>query len=100
MIHPRIALAFLTLFPFALAGCSGSAAHPTGEPPAVATLNEPSARYAPRTDLIVLRIPDGAPTRWHTMGYPPTRSARLYPNTPDRDLALELRKQFGKNILD
>jgi mono/diheme cytochrome c family protein len=100
MNHSRFALLLVAILPFGLTGCGGSSGAPTGEPSAVATLTVPSARYTPRTDLIVLNIPEGAPTRWYTPGYPPTRSARLFPNTPDRDLALELRKQFGKNVLD
>jgi mono/diheme cytochrome c family protein len=87
-------------FPFALTGCGGSSAHSPDLPSAGAVVNAPSGRYAPRTDFLVLRIPDGAPTRWYTATYPPTRSARLFPHTPDRDLAMELRKQLGKNVLD
>jgi mono/diheme cytochrome c family protein len=96
MRYSRLTLALLALAPLALSGCAGGEARPAGEPPAAAA----PARYAPRTDLIVVRIPDGAPTRWYSTTYPPTRSARLFPNTPDRDLAAELRKQFGKNVLD
>jgi mono/diheme cytochrome c family protein len=90
MIHPRIALALLALVP-AVAGCGAPTA--PAEP-------VPAARYAPRTDLLVIAIPEGAPTHWPAAGFPPPRSARLFPNTPDRDLAAELRKQLGKNVLD
>lgn len=41
-----------------------------------------------------------APTRWYTAGFPPLRSLRLFPNTPDQDIALELKNQPGKPILD
>ena len=60
----------------------------------------PQCAGAPRTDMLALTIPPGAPTHWYTAGFPPLRSARLFPNTPDRDLAEELRKQLGKNVLD
>ena len=60
----------------------------------------PDTRYEPRTDLMAIKIPDGAPVHWHAAGYPPLRSARLFPDTPDRDLAADLRKQFGKTVLD
>jgi len=43
---------------------------------------------------------DGTPRRWPTAGFPPLRSARLISLTPDRDLAEDIRKQLGKNILD
>lgn len=99
MIHTRITIAFAILFPLLLTGCGETPAQ-TGEPSANAPTSIPTTSYTPRTDLIAIRIPDGAPTRWYTAGYPPTRSARLYPNTPDPDLALELRKQIGKNLLD
>ncbi|MBM3982740.1 MAG: cytochrome c, partial [Planctomycetes bacterium] len=69
-----------------------------GAPAAPASL--PAARYAPRTDLLAVTSPVGSPPRWPSAGFPPPRSARLFPDTPDRDIATELRKQFGKNILD
>jgi mono/diheme cytochrome c family protein len=50
--------------------------------------------------MLALTIPTGSPTHWYAAGFPPLRSARLFPNTPDRDLAEELRKQLGKNVLD
>ncbi len=98
MLRPRVALAFVSLFPFALAGCGGAPAAAELVPAAPA--GAPSARYAPRTDLLAVAIPDGAPTHWPAAGYPPLRSARLFPDTPDRDLAAELRKQIGKTVLD
>jgi hypothetical protein len=106
MIHRRItiAFAFLALASVAsalltLTGCSDSPS--PGElditmPP----LSVPTVRYAPRTDLLAIAIPEGSPTHWYATGFPPLRSVRLFPNTPDRDLAAELRKQLGKNILD
>lgn len=96
MRYSCIVLLLLAASPLVLIGCAGGS-NPTGEPPASGL---PAARYAPRTDLLMLRIPEGAPTRWYTAGYPPARSARLFPNTPDRDIATELRKQLGKNVLD
>lgn len=95
MTHRSLPL--VALLALGLAGCGGPA-------PATAPTEAPapsaSSRYAPRTDLFALTIPAGAPTRWPTAGFPPLRSARLFPNTPDRDLGEELRKQFGKNVLD
>ncbi len=96
MSHTRIALVLTAALPLALMGCSGSVSPPAGEPIAAAA----AARYAARTDPIVIRIPEGAPTHWYSAQYPPTRSLRLFPNTPDRDIAAELRKQIGKNIID
>jgi mono/diheme cytochrome c family protein len=91
MLNRSLAPAFVTLLLFA-AGCGDSY-----EPPAGAA---PAARYQPRADLMAVKMPDGAPTRWYTPGFPPLRSVRLLPDTPDRDLALDLRKQFRKAILD
>jgi len=56
--------------------------------------------YAVRTDLMVVKLLDGAPRRWPATGFPPLKSARDPAATPDRDIAEELRKQLGKNILD
>ncbi len=95
MIQPRTALPLVALLAFAPAGCGGANSASSEPLPAPA-----AARYAPRTDLFALTIPTGAPTHWPAAGFPPLRSARLYPNTPDRDLAEELRRQFGKNVLD
>jgi len=97
MIHPRIAITFVACVPLALAGCGGE---PAGEFVPSAPAGAPAARYAPRTDLLAVAIPDGAPTHWPAAGYPPLRSARLFPDTPDRDLAADLRKQLGKSVLD
>ena len=49
---------------------------------------------------MVIKLLDGAPKRWPATGFPPLRSARDPAATPDRDIAEELRKQLGKNILD
>jgi mono/diheme cytochrome c family protein len=98
MPQPRAARSAAALIPFLLAGCGGEPAAAERVPAAPA--RAPSARYAPRTDLLAAAIPDGAPTHWPAAGYPPLRSARLYPDTPDRDLAADLRKQFGKSVLD
>ncbi len=97
MLHSRIALTFVALLPFAATGCGGK---PNNGPSAGAPVGSPAGRYAPRTDFLVIAIPEGAPTRWYSPGCPPTRSARLFPNTPDRELAADLRKQLGKNVLD
>lgn len=95
MNYPRVTVLIVALGASGLTGCGGASSSP-GE----ATAAPASARYAPRNDLFALTIPAGAPTHWPAAGYPPLRSARLYPNTPDRDLAEELRKQLGKNVLD
>ena len=104
MTHSRAALVLLALASFAAlsflaVGCGGAGSGTEGEPPATPP-SASSARYAPRTDLFALTIPTGAPTHWPAAGFPPLRSVRLFPNTPDRDLAADLRKQLGKNILD
>lgn len=49
---------------------------------------------------MVIKLLDGAPTHWPATSFLPLRSARNPLTTPDRDFADELRKQFGKNILD
>lgn len=43
---------------------------------------------------------DGTPRKWPTPGFPPLRSARFIETTPDRELAEDIRKQLGKNVLD
>lgn len=43
---------------------------------------------------------DGTPRKWPTPGFPPLRSARFIGTTPDRELAEDIRKQLGKNVLD
>ena len=73
MLHSRIPHLAFALLPFALAGCGGSAAEPPAEPGSPAA----TTRYAPRADLLVIAIPEGAPTHWNAAGFPPTRSARL-----------------------
>jgi mono/diheme cytochrome c family protein len=98
MTHSRAALALVALVPLTLTGCGGEPAAAELVPPAPVTV--PSVRYAPRTDLLAITIPEGAPLHWPAPRCPPLRSAQLYPNTPDRDLALDLRKQIGKAILD
>src|SRR6266545_2268456 len=92
-----LAFAAITTLALTLTGCGSS--DPSGDV-ALPPLSGPTLRYAPRTDMFALTIPSGAPTRLPAAGFPPLRSARLFPNTPDRDLAEELRKQLGKNVLD
>jgi mono/diheme cytochrome c family protein len=100
MIYPRVTFALVSVLALGLAGCGGATSAPPGAGGAAPAPIAASARYAPRTDLFAVTIPTGAPTHWPAAGFPPMRSARLYPNAPDRDLAEELRKQFGKNIFD
>lgn len=92
----KYSLACVALVPFAFAGCGDAA--PADAPSSAHAV--PVGRYPARTDLLAVKLPDGAPTRWHTAQFPPLRSVRLLPNTPDADLAAELRKQFNKTILD
>ncbi|VTT98672.1 cytochrome c class i : Cytochrome c OS=Singulisphaera acidiphila (strain ATCC BAA-1392 / DSM 18658 / VKM B-2454 / MOB10) GN=Sinac_6884 PE=4 SV=1: Cytochrome_CBB3 [Gemmataceae bacterium] len=72
--------------------------------PAVPAAITPSAasagEYAPRSDFLAIKLLDGAPKTWPAAGYPPMRSARNPAATPDREIAEDLRKQLGKNILD
>jgi mono/diheme cytochrome c family protein len=42
----------------------------------------------------------GAPPRWYSAGYPPLRSLRLAPHTPDPDFVERLRPLVPKQILD
>ncbi len=88
----------LAFLPLAFAGCGTSA--PAEASSSTGALTVPSARYPVRTDLLAIKIPEGAPTRWPAAQFPPLRSVRLLPNTPDADIAADLRKQFGKAILD
>ena len=94
----RFLLTCLAGAPFALVGC-GVPAPAEGRAPAGAPAG-PSARYPARTDLMAIKIPEGAPTHWYAAQFPPLRSVRLLPHAPDTDLALDLRKQFNKAILD
>jgi mono/diheme cytochrome c family protein len=70
------------------------------EPFSAAPPPDSAGSYPLRTDLMVIKLLDGAPTHWPANGFPPLRSARNPTSTPDRDIAEDLRKQFGKNILD
>ena len=60
------------------------------------------AEYPLRTDLLVTGKTglDGAPKQWFSKGWPPLKSARFPQRTPDTDLAEDIRKQIGKNVLD
>lgn len=104
MTKPRVVLALVALTVVAvtsglfLIGC-GNPRSASEFVPSVPTSGS-TARYAPRTDFLVIAIPEGAPTHLPAAGFPPIRGARLFPNTPDRDLAAEIRKQIGKNVLD
>ncbi len=95
--HANGRLAALTLAAAALApaGCgdSNSAADEVG---ATAGMGGAASRYPVRTDWLVDKAPDVAPTRWNTPGYPPLRSLSLAPNTPDADLLDGLRSERAK----
>lgn len=100
MTHTRTAFAFAVFVALSVAlvaGCGGSGPPADAPAPPVAGT---AARYAPRTDLLAITSPIGSPSRWPTAGFPPPRSARLFPNTPDRELAQALLGQRGKSILD
>ncbi len=99
MKHSRSLLALISLATLGIAGCGGRNDEAIAAPQNPAA-SVPFTAYAARTDLMAIKIPDGAPVRWHSAKYPPLKSVRLLPNAPDADLALELRKQFGKAILD
>jgi mono/diheme cytochrome c family protein len=90
---PHAVFPLLALF---AAGC-GSGYTP---PPLAAAPAAPAATYPARTDLMVVKLLDGAPRRWPSNGFLPLKSARRPDLTPDRELADDLRKQFGKNVLD
>lgn len=59
-----------------------------------------AGEYPLRTDLMVIKLLDGAPRHWPSTGFPPVKSARQLASTPDRDIGEELVKQLRKNILD
>ncbi|MBA4064431.1 MAG: hypothetical protein C0501_12105 [Isosphaera sp.] len=86
----------LPLLALLAAGCGSG----DGSPPLAAAPAAPAATYPARTDLMVVKLLDGAPRRWPSTGFLPVKSARHPAATPDRDLADDLRKQFGKNVLD
>src|SRR5262245_46938733 len=86
---------------FLLAGLScGCGASYVPASSAVLPATASDGTYPLRSDLMVVKLLDGAPKRWPANGFPPLRSASDPSSTPDRDIADELRKQFGKNILD
>ncbi|MFO0823393.1 MAG: cytochrome c [Gemmataceae bacterium] len=88
------------LFPLVVLVALGCG-RPSPEPSVVVTTSSgASSTYAPRSDLMVIKLLDGAPRSWPSNGFPPLRSARNPAATPDRDIAEDLRKQFNKNILD
>ncbi|HEY1188678.1 MAG TPA: cytochrome c [Gemmata sp.] len=97
MKHPHFLPACAALGLLTLTGCGGPAGAGAEPPPSAGV---PAARYQPRTDLLAVKIPDGAPAHWSAPRFPPLRSVRVMPDTPDADLAADLRKQFGKTILD
>ncbi|MBA4190476.1 MAG: hypothetical protein C0467_21020 [Planctomycetaceae bacterium] len=72
----------------------------TPSPGVTITPSTSAGTYAPRSDLMVIKLLDGAPRTWPSKGFPPLKSARNPTATPDRDMADDLRKQLGKNILD
>ncbi|QEG28407.1 Cytochrome c [Gemmata obscuriglobus] len=98
MTNSRWFLACVGVAAFGFTGCGGSTEGHAPQPAAATA--PPTTRYAPRTDLMAVKIPDGAPAHWSAARFPPLKSVRLMPHTPDADLATDLRKQFGKNILD
>lgn len=59
------------------------------------------SRFPTRTDLLVDKMPEAAPARWFTPGFPPLKTLQLGPLSPDKDL-LEglLAEQRKRNILD
>jgi mono/diheme cytochrome c family protein len=79
------------------AGCGGFELPPIEVAPASP---RSASRYAVRTDLMVIKLLDGAPKRWPSAGFPPLKSARNPSASPDREIAADLRAQIGKNILD
>jgi mono/diheme cytochrome c family protein len=88
----------LALIPFVLTGCGGAPAAVELVP--TAPVAAPAARYAPRTDYLAIGLPDFVPAHWPAAKFPPLRSAQLFPNTPDRDLATDLRRKLGTIVLD
>lgn len=87
----------LPLIVFAALGCGRAYPSPAS---VVTPTASSSGQYAPRSDLMVIKLLDGAPRTWPSNGFPPLRSARNPATTPDRDTADDLRKQLSKNILD
>lgn len=90
-VVPILLVGVLTL------GCGQSYMPPDN---GVLSLSPVSGSYSLRTDLMVIKLLDGAPRHWPTSGFPPLVSARNLAATPDRDLGEELIKQLRKNILD
>jgi mono/diheme cytochrome c family protein len=93
----------LRLLPLALLALSGLGCGNGYMPPAspgVPASSVSAGQYPVRTDLMVVKLLDGAPRTWPSPGFPPLRSARMPRATPDPELAEDLRKQIGKNILD
>jgi mono/diheme cytochrome c family protein len=71
-------------------------------PETTSSLTPGDGTYPSRTDLMVVGKTglDGAPKRWPSPAFPPLKSARVPAKTPDPDIAEEIRKQLGKNVLD
>jgi mono/diheme cytochrome c family protein len=84
---------FLPLVALLAAGCGN------GEPIDAAPAAPAAARYPVRTDLMAVGNL-GAPPRWYSAGYPPLRSLRLAPNTPDPEFVEKLRPLLTKDVLD
>ncbi|WP_082839219.1 c-type cytochrome [Gemmata sp. SH-PL17] len=98
MNQPRFLLACAALAAAACAGCGSYADRDAPSPAAALTV--PSGRYQARTDLMALATPKKAQPRWYSPQFPPLRSVRLFPNTPDRDLATDLRAEGREVVLD
>jgi hypothetical protein len=89
----------IVLIALLIAGCSESY---VPLPNAVANSPFSDGQYPLRTDLMVVAKTglDGAPKHWSSSGFPPLRSAQFPRLTPDLDIAEDIRKQIGKNVLD
>ena len=98
--YPRVTLPLVGLFAFGLAGCGGASSARRGDRHPASACARDRCTLPLRTDLFALTIPAGSPTHWSAAGLSAAPQRTAYPNTPDRDLADDLRKQLGKNVLD
>jgi mono/diheme cytochrome c family protein len=90
----------VALIALSAVGCGGAALPPSFA--IVLSTNVSASDYPVRSDLMVVGKTglDGAPRHWPSPGFPPLRSALIVNRTPDQDFAEEIRKQFGKNVLN
>jgi len=94
----RFHLFVIPLLGLFLTGCGAS---PGGDVGSSVGLIGAATAYPVRSDYLVDKMPEAAPPRWFTPGYPPLKSLSLAEKSPDKDLVEGLvSEQKKRNVLD